>query len=135
MSDKHEPSRSDAGPRKGSSPTAIVLSLLAFVLSVMLGIYATIPAKEHHAAAPAPVPDPTVLAIQELQTSLHQVADQLKAVQQTVSSDRADTKQLSDRVRALSEKLEAVQQSFTSMQQAPAVALPAEPARPKHQIR
>jgi hypothetical protein len=47
----------------------------------MLGVYVTIPVKEHK----APPPDPTAQAIHDLQTSLHQAVDQLEALQQTVS--------------------------------------------------
>jgi hypothetical protein len=68
-----------------------------------------------------------------MQTSLQQALDQLKAIQQTVSSDQAETKRLSAQVNALSGKLEALQQSFASAQQGPAPVMPIEPepARPK----
>jgi septal ring factor EnvC (AmiA/AmiB activator) len=118
----------DAGGRKGRSPVLIVLSLFAFVLVAMLGVYATIPLKQYKATAPPP--DPTAQAIHDLQTSQQQAADQLKALQQTVSSDRAEMNQLSDDVTALTGKLEALQQSFASAQQAPAVQ-PTEPLRQK----
>jgi peptidoglycan hydrolase CwlO-like protein len=104
-----------------------VLSLFAFVFLVMLGVYETIPVKEHKAAAP----DPTAQAIHDLQTSLHQAVDQLKALQQTVSSDQAQTKRLSEQVNALSGKLEALQKSIASSQQAPLTAPPTEPPTPK----
>lgn len=106
-----------------------MLSLLAFVFLVVLGVYETIPVKEHKAVAP----DPTAQAIHDMQTSLQQALDQLKALQQTVSSDQAETKRLSAQVNALSGKLEALQQSFASAQQAPAPVMPMEPepARPK----
>jgi uncharacterized protein HemX len=125
--------RSDAGARKGRSSVFIVLSLLAFVLAVVFGVYETIPVKEHK----APAPDPTAQAIHDLQTSLQQALDRLKALQQTVSSDQAETKRLSGQVNALSGKLEALQQSFASAQQAPAAVVPIEPepARPKRGAR
>jgi uncharacterized coiled-coil protein SlyX len=47
-----------------------------------------------------------------------------------VSSDRAEIKRLSDDVTALTGKLEALQQSFASAQQAPAVQA-TEPPRQK----
>ena len=43
----------------------------------------------------------TSLAIRDLQVSQHQVIDQLKALQEAVSSDRVDMKRLSDEVAAL----------------------------------
>ena len=125
--------RSNAGARKGRSPVFIALSLIAFVFVVVLGVYETIPEKEHKAAAP----DPTDQAIHDMQRSLQQALDQLKAIQQTVSSDQAETKRLSAQVNALSGKLEALQQSFASAQQAPAPVVPIEPepARSKRGAR
>ena len=131
MSDEHEPSGSDAGATQGRSPVFIALSSLAFVLLVMLGIYVTIPAKEHK----APPPDPTAQSIQDLQTSLQQAVDQMKALQQTVLSNQSETKQLSDQISALSGKLEALQQSFATAQQAPVGVTPTDPARPKRGAR
>jgi septal ring factor EnvC (AmiA/AmiB activator) len=132
MSDEHGPSETDAGARQERSPAFIAFSSLAFVFVVTLGLYVTIPVKEHK----APQPDPTVRSIQDLQTSLHQTVDQLKALQQTVLSNQSETKQLSDQIGALSAKLEALQQSFASAQQAaPIVAMPTDPARPKRLAR
>jgi uncharacterized protein HemX len=105
----------------------LVLTLLAVALAVPLGVYETIPVKLHKATAPPP--DPTAQAIHDLQTSQQQAADQLKALQQTVSSDRAEIKRLSDDVTALTGKLGVLQQSFASAQQ-PAVQ-PTEPPRQK----
>jgi len=132
MSDEHGPSEADAGARQRRSPAFIALSLFAFVFLVMLSVYATIPAKEHKTPPP---PDPIAQSIQDLQTSLHQAVDQLKALQQTVSSDQSETKQLSDQISALSGKLEALQRSFASAQQAPITALPTDPARLKRLAR
>jgi TolA-binding protein len=107
----------------------LVLVLLAVVSLVTLGIYLSIPVKEEHNAIAAP--DPTAQAIHDVQTSLQQVVDQLRALQQTTSSDRAKTAQLSDQVNALSGKIEALQQSFASSQQAPVALVPTEPLRLK----
>ena len=63
----------------------------------------------------------TAQAINDLQTSLQQTVSQLRILQQTVSSDRAEIKRLSDDVTALTGKLEVLQQSFASDQQVPAV--------------
>jgi uncharacterized protein HemX len=125
--------RSDAEALKGRSPVFIVLSLLAFVLVVVFGVYETIPVNERKPAAP----DPTAQAIHDIQTSLQQALDQLKAIQQTVSSDQADTKRLTGQVNALSGKLESLQRSFASAQQAPTPVVPMEPepAKPKRGAR
>jgi hypothetical protein len=60
--------------------------LIAVVVAAMVGVFASIS---------------TSLAIRDLQASLHQVIDQLKALQEAVLSDRADMKRLSDEVAAL----------------------------------
>src|ERR1700676_3045983 len=121
------------GPDRHSRRGRIfVLTLLAVALIVPLGIYETIPVKQHKATAPPPPPppDPTAQAIHDLGASLQQAVSQLRALQQTVSSDRAEIKRLSDDVTALTAKLEALQQSFASAQQAPAFQ-PTEPPRQK----
>lgn len=84
--------------------------------------------KQHKATAPPP--DPTAQAINDLQTSLQHAVSQLRILQQTVSSDRSEIKRLSEDVTALTGKLEALQQSFASAQQASAVQ-PMEPPRQK----
>jgi uncharacterized coiled-coil protein SlyX len=107
-----------------------VLTLLAVAVIVPLGVYETIPVKQHMAVAPPPLPpDPTAQAIHDLGASLQQAVSQLRALQQTVSSDRAEIKRLSDDVTALTSKLEALQQSFASAQ-APALQS-TEPAKQK----
>ena len=124
------------GPDRHSRRGRIfVLTLLAVALVVPLGVYETIPVKQHKTTAPPP--DPTAQAIHDLQTSLQQAVSQLRILQQTVSSDRAEIKRLSDDVTALTGKLEALQQSFASAQQAPAPVVPIEPepARPKRGAR
>ena len=110
-----------------------VLALLAVGLVVTLGVYESIPVKDHHATAL----DPTARAVRDLQTSLQQAVDQLKALQQTVLSDQAETKRLSDQLNGLAGKLGALQKSFAIAQQAPPSppALPTEPARPKRWAR
>jgi septal ring factor EnvC (AmiA/AmiB activator) len=123
------PSGSDSAARKGRSPAFVALSSLAIVLLVVLGVYETIPAKQHEVSAP---PDPIAQAIHDLQTSQRQAVDQLKALQETVSSDRAEVKRLSDELTALNAKLDVLQQSFASAKQQPSAAVqPIEPARPK----
>jgi septal ring factor EnvC (AmiA/AmiB activator) len=132
MLDEHGPSGSDGGARQGRSPAFIALSLLAFVFVVMSAVYVTIPTKQHK----VPRPDPTTQSIQNLQTSLQQAVDQMKALQQTVSSNQSENMQLSDKISASFGKLEALQQSFASAQQAaPIPVLPTDPARPKRGVR
>ena len=128
MGDQSRFERPPGPDRHSRRGRVLVLTLLAFAVVVPLGVYETIPVKQHKATAPPP--DPTAQAINDLQTSLQQAVSQLGIVQQTVSSDRVEIKRLSDDVTALTGKLEALQQSFASAQQAPAVQ-PIEPPRQK----
>jgi uncharacterized protein HemX len=116
---------------RSRSPVSVLLSVLALLLVLVLGIYLTIPAKEYK----APAPDPTTQAIHDLHTSLQQVVVQVKALQQTVASDQAEKKRLSDQVIALSGKFESLQQSVASAQRAPAAVLPLEQGPPKRGVR
>jgi uncharacterized coiled-coil protein SlyX len=128
------PPEPDPGVRKGRSPAFYALSLLAFALVVVLGIYETIPVRQQEAAAPPP-PDPTTQAIHDLQVSLQRANDQLTGLQQAVLSNQGETKRLSDQVNALARTVEAMQQqSFANAQPPPAVQ-PTEPARPKRWTR
>jgi peptidoglycan hydrolase CwlO-like protein len=93
----------------------IALGLMAVALVTILGVYESIPVKQPHATGPAAAaPDPTTLAIHDLQTSQQQAVDQLNALQQTVSSGQAEARRLSEEVTGLARKLEALQQSFAS---------------------
>src|SRR5258706_621316 len=98
----------------GSLSKRTVLLLIAVAVAAIVGVLASIPMKQTRVTA---TPDATSLAIRDLQASQQQVVHQLKALQETVSSDRADVKRLSDEVAALSAKLEALQQSFASAHQ------------------
>jgi uncharacterized protein HemX len=133
MGDQSRFERPPGPDRHSRTARILVLTLLAIALVVPLGVYETIPVKQHEATAPAP--DPTAQAIRALQTSQQQAADQLTALQQTVSSDRAEMKRLSDDVTALTGKLEALQQSYASAQQAPAVQPTVQPTEPPRQKR
>ena len=118
------------GPdRHSRSGRILVLTLIAFTVVVPLAVYETIPVKQQKETA-APPPDPTAQAIHDLQTSQQQAASQLMILQQALSSDRAEIKRLSDDFTALNGRIEALQQSFASILQAPA-AQPTEPPRQK----
>lgn len=132
MPDENSPPSSDAVVRRGRSPAFIVISLLAFVFLVALGVYETIPVKVDKVIAP----DPTAQAIQGLQTSMQQAVDHLMALQQTVSSGQVETKRLFDQVNTLSDKLEILQKSLASAQQAPTsvVSAETESLRPKREL-
>jgi uncharacterized protein HemX len=117
--------RPTTGPRKEYLSASLVLKLIAVVLVAILGVYETIPRREPPKAHTATA---TEQAIQELKMSKQQVADQLQEIQQKLASEQAERKRLSDAVIALSNKLEALQQSFARVQDVP-VAPPTEPAK------
>ena len=60
--------------------------LVAVAIAALVGVFASMA---------------TSLAIRDLEESQHQVIDQLKALQEGVSSNRAEMKRLSDEVAAL----------------------------------
>jgi len=73
------------------------------------------------AAAPRnPALDELVGTTKALDASQQQVVDQLQIMQDMLAAQQAETKRTSDRVAALSDKLEGLRQSFASVQQ-PAV--------------
>ena len=124
--------QSNYGTRGGEprrSLSIIALGLIGVALATILGVYESIPVKQHlAAAATTTAPDATTQAIRDLQTSQQQSIDQLKALQQIVSSDQTEMKRLFEEVAGLARKLGALQKSFASAQQAPIVE-PAEPAK------
>jgi hypothetical protein len=130
MGDQSRFERPPGPDRHSRRGRLFVLTLLAVALIVPLGVYETIPVKQHQAIAPPPPPpDPTAQAIHDLGATLQQAVSHIRALQQTVSSDRDEIKRLSDDVTALTGRLEGLQQSFASAQ-APAVQ-PTEPLRQK----
>jgi uncharacterized coiled-coil protein SlyX len=67
-----------------------------------------------------------------LQVTQQQAIDQLQVVQDQLAAQKAETKKLSEQMAAMTEKLDALQQSVASMP-VPPVAAPISPARPRHQ--
>jgi uncharacterized coiled-coil protein SlyX len=126
-------------PRRGLSALFLLLGLVIGAGAVALWGRLAYP------PPPAPPPqasvsDETTEAIRNLEAGQQKTADQLQAIQQTLASDQAQMKQLSDEVAAVSDKLEALRQSFGSSQQAarpatPASPPPAAPANPRRGAR
>ncbi len=106
----------------------VVLALIAVALLAILGVYASISAK-------APPANETAQALRDMQTSQQRAEDQLKALQQTVSSDQAEIRRLSEEVIALTGKLAALPQSVARAQRTPASLPPTEPAKQKSGAR
>jgi outer membrane murein-binding lipoprotein Lpp len=94
----------------GSHPPPTFWLLIAVAVAAMIGVFASMA---------------TSLAIRDLRALQHQIVDQLKALQETVSSDRADMKRLSDDVAALNAKFDVLQQPFASAR--PQISPPSAP--------
>jgi peptidoglycan hydrolase CwlO-like protein len=98
----------------GNSRMLLELAIIALAAISIWAIYQFVPTRERQATAP----NETAQAIRGLQSSQLHVIDQVNALQEAASSGQAETKRLSDEITALNGKLEALQQSFASAQQA-----------------
>jgi septal ring factor EnvC (AmiA/AmiB activator) len=67
-----------------------------------------------------------------LQVTQQQAVDQLQVVQDQLAAQKAETKKLSEQIAAVTEKLDALQQSIASIP-APTVAAPVSPPKARHQ--
>ena len=67
-----------------------------------------------------------------LQVTQQQAVDQLQVVQDQLAAQKAETKKLSEQMAAVTEKLDALQQSVASIP-APSVAAPVPPPKSRHQ--
>jgi TolA-binding protein len=118
--------------------------LVAFILGLILGgglmalweTYGSTPLKQPRADIAANVSNETAQAIKDLQNTQQKVVDELEqqhqSVQQTLASEQAETKRLSEGVTALNGKLESLQQSFATVQRQPSpVSSVPPPASPK----
>ena len=115
-------------PRRGLSALFLLLGLVIGAGAVALWGPLAYPPPPPPAPPPqASVSNETTEAIRNLEAGQQKTADQLQAIQQTLASDQAQMKQLSDEVAAVSDKLEALRQSFASSQQAARPATPASP--------
>ena len=117
---------------------ALILGLiLGGGLMALWGIYGSAPPKQPQADVAANPSNETAQAIKDLQATQQNIVGELEqritgqfqSVQQTLASEQAETKQLSDKVTVLSSKLDALQQSFASVQQQPSPAPPPAPAK------
>ena len=98
----------------GNSRMLLEMAFIALAAISIWAIYQFVPARERQATAP----DETAQAIRGLQSSQLHVIEQVNALEDAVSSGQAEAKRLSDEISALNGKLEALQQSFASAQQA-----------------
>ena len=123
-----------AAPRRGNLVAALLLGLLLVGGFIALWVaYHSAPPQQPQADVAANASNETAQAIKDLQATQQKVATEfdqkidsrLQSVQQTLASEQAETKQLSDKVTVLSGKLDALQKSLASAQQPPSAAPPA----------
>jgi septal ring factor EnvC (AmiA/AmiB activator) len=130
-----------AAPRRGNLVTELLLGLLLVGGFIALWVaYGTTPPPQQPQADVAA--NETVQVIRDLQTAIkglqttdEKVAGQLQSVQQTLASNQADAKRLSEQVTALSGKLDALQQSFASAQRQSSPAATESPPAPAKRRR
>ena len=67
-----------------------------------------------------------------LQVTQQQAVDQLQVVQDQLAAQKAETKKLSEQIAAVTEKLDALQQSIATIP-APPAAAPVSPPKARHQ--
>jgi uncharacterized coiled-coil protein SlyX len=127
---------SNAAPARARNSGFLVALILGLVLGgglmALWGIYGSAPPNQPQADVAANTPNETAQAIKDLQAAQQNIVGeleqritvQLQSVQQTLASEQAETKQLSDKVTVLSSKLDALQQSFASAQQLPSPVPP-----------
>jgi uncharacterized coiled-coil protein SlyX len=121
---------------------ALLIVAGAFVWRLASGPPPTIAALTAKAAAPAtnsatnPVLDQLVEATRALEVSQQQAIDQLQELQQLLTTQQAEARKSSGEVAALSDKLEALRQSFASAPtSSPEAADEPSPRKPKHAAR
>jgi peptidoglycan hydrolase CwlO-like protein len=127
-------------PGKGGLIAALVLGLiLGAGLMLLWGIYGSAPLSQPEPGVAANAPNETAQAIKDLQTTEQKIVEtteqkivgQLQSVQQTLASEQAETKRLSDQITTLNGKLDALQQSFAAQQQSSPAPSPPPPAPAK----
>jgi peptidoglycan hydrolase CwlO-like protein len=99
----------------------LLLLALATGATTAVVMYLSVPGQERQLRVP------NENSMRELQASQQQLVNQLTALQQTVSSGQAEMKHLSDQISVLTAKLQAMQETLASAQQA--VPQQAEPAK------
>ena len=141
MTDHSQLDRTPPTDRPGNRRFVVALILgliLGAGLMALWGISGSVPLKQPQTDVAANASNETAQAVKDLQTTEQKIAGQMQSLQQAIASNQAETKQtlaaeqaetkrLSDQVTALSGKLDALQQSFASVQQQASPA-PSEPA-------
>ena len=77
------------------------------------------------------VSDELLEATKGLQVTQQQTVDELQVVQDQLAAQKAETKKLSEQIAAVTERLQALQQSVADIP-APSVATPVSPPKSRH---
>ena len=77
------------------------------------------------------VSDELLEATKGLQVTQQQTVDEIQVVQDQLAAQKAETKKLSEQIAAVTEKLQALQQSVADIP-APSVATPVSPPKSRH---
>jgi septal ring factor EnvC (AmiA/AmiB activator) len=119
---------------------AIALTIISLALGGALfwgfgsSTVAELPSSASAVLAPAheQVADEILETAKGLGITQQQAVDQLQVVQDQLAMQKAETKRLSEQIAAVTEKLDALQQSIASIA-APPVATPVSPSKSRHQ--
>ncbi len=90
-----------------------------------------VPSATATTAARDRVSDELLEATKGLQVTQQQTVDELQVVQDQLAAQKAETKKLSEQIAAVTEKLQALQQSVADIP-APSVATPVSPPKSRH---
>jgi uncharacterized coiled-coil protein SlyX len=132
---RHQEDRAARGRRRLIIPLVATLVLIGGVTAWALGGSKVDAPPPNVAIAPAnsgPASDELLETAKGLQVTQQQAVDQLQVVQDQLAAQKAETKKLSEQMAAVTEKLDALQQSIASIP-APTVAAPISPPKARHQ--
>ena len=120
---RHQEDRSARGRRRLIIPLVATLVLIGGVTAWALGGSKVDAPPPNVAIAPAnsgQASDELLETAKGLQVTQQQAVDQLQVVQDQLAAQKAETKKLSEQMAAMTEKLDALQQSVASMPAPPA---------------
>jgi septal ring factor EnvC (AmiA/AmiB activator) len=136
---RHQEDRAVVGVRRlRVLAVALVIILIGLGCAMLWGFgsstVAALPSNTSAVSAPAreQVADEILETAKGLGITQQQAVDQLQVVQDQLAMQKAETKRLSEQIAAVTEKLDALQQSIASIA-APPVATPVSPSKSRHQ--